>query len=394
MVLATKGKGKEGKEGKASHFFFSPYFDTVISMRTGITTALLTGCLLGPVLKGAAQELPDIDALINTGLQWTQSGIPQSLLDQLSSPSPKEWNTFLAKLQEELQSGSIEDLAEWKPYVELGAQLLSRLDGGGDYADWLRQRLDYFEVASAAVEEAPDPGPRVRPAPLIIGRNAQLIPPASTPARKVSPALHHQRETLAGSAALWKKKLSARPVPPAGKALVPKLKAIFKEEGLPPALIWMAEVESSMNARARSPSGAAGLFQLMPDTARRFDLSLFPIDERNHPEKSARAAARYLRILYQHFESWPLAVAAYNAGEGRVHEALASHKTKTFSSISETLPAETRLYVPKVSALIHLREGVDNLNLPAPTRIVGLLPPDSQEFTTMPQERIGDIYAM
>ena len=149
-----------------------------------------------------------------------------------------------------------------------------------------------------------------------------------------------------------------------------------------------------MNARARSPSGAAGLFQLMPDTARRFDLSLFPIDERNHPEKSARAAARYLRILYQHFESWPLAVAAYNAGEGRVHEALASHKTKTFSSISETLPAETRLYVPKVSALIHLREGVDNLNLPAPTRIVGLLPPDSQEFTTMPQERIGDIYAM
>ena len=149
-----------------------------------------------------------------------------------------------------------------------------------------------------------------------------------------------------------------------------------------------------MNARARSPSGAAGLFQLMPDTARRFELSLFPIDERNHPEKSARAAARYLRILYQRFESWPLAVAAYNAGEGRVHEALASHKTKTFSSIAEGLPAETRLYVPKVSALIHLREGIDNLNLPAPTRIAGRLQEDSLEFTTMPRERIGNSYEL
>lgn len=172
----------------------------------------------------------------------------------------------------------------------------------------------------------------------------------------------------------WQRKLKNRPVPDQATILVPRLKRIFKSEGLPPELVWIAEVESSMNPRARNPSGSAGLFQFMPETAKRFDLALFPVDERKDPDKSARAAARYLRFLYREFNSWPLAIAAYNAGEGRLQSTLEGQKNKTFDAIADNLPLETRMYVPKVTAVINLREGVINLNLPAPKRDIALNP--------------------
>ena len=143
--------------------------------------------------------------------------------------------------------------------------------------------------------------------------------------------------------------------------LIPQLKKVFREEGVPTPLVWIAEVESSLNPRARNPVGAAGLFQFMPATAKRYNIKLEPLDERKDPSKSARAAARYLKFLYGEFHSWPLAIAAYNAGEGRVQRTLDASKTKTFEAISADLPVETRMYVPKVSAVINLRERVENL---------------------------------
>jgi membrane-bound lytic murein transglycosylase D len=123
-----------------------------------------------------------------------------------------------------------------------------------------------------------------------------------------------------------------------------------------------------MNPNARNPGGASGLFQFMPATAKRFGLRTHLPDQRKHPEKSARAAAQYLRFLYGEFGSWPLAVAAYNAGEGRVKAALDKGKdgARTFADIRQHLPLETRMYVPKVEAVVNLREGVDRLDLPAP----------------------------
>jgi len=95
-------------------------------------------------------------------------------------------------------------------------------------------------------------------------------------------------------------------------------------------------------------------------------LQTFLPDERADPEKSARAAAQYLRYLYGRFRDWPLALAAYNAGEGRVGRTLQAEKAATFAAIAEALPAETRMYVPKVLATIEVRAGVQPDKLAAP----------------------------
>jgi membrane-bound lytic murein transglycosylase D len=95
-------------------------------------------------------------------------------------------------------------------------------------------------------------------------------------------------------------------------------------------------------------------------------LSLLPFDERTNPEKSARAAAKLLRKLHGMFGSWPLALAAYNSGEGTVRRALKANGATTYAGIADKLPSETRLYVPKVLALVALRAGVAPESLPAP----------------------------
>ncbi len=156
------------------------------------------------------------------------------------------------------------------------------------------------------------------------------------------------------------------PLPPPA----PSLKAIFEEEGIPPELIWLAEVESSFNPAARSPVGATGLFQFMPATAERFGMKVAPRDDRLDPHKSARAAAQYLRFLHGRFDSWPLALAAYNAGEGRVGRVLKQHNGTSFEDIAVHLPSETQMYVPKVLATVALREGIDPTTLPPPVRRV------------------------
>ena len=96
----------------------------------------------------------------------------------------------------------------------------------------------------------------------------------------------------------------------------------------------VAEVESGFDQRARSPVGAAGLFQLMPASAKRFGLRSWPRDQRYQPEPSARAAAQYLRYLHEKFGDWSLALAAYNAGEGTVQKLLERQKSKTFDNIA------------------------------------------------------------
>jgi membrane-bound lytic murein transglycosylase D len=157
-----------------------------------------------------------------------------------------------------------------------------------------------------------------------------------------------------------------RPAPSRAAALMPRLRAVFVAEGVPAEIAWLAEAESSLNPGARSPAGAKGLFQFMPDTAKGLGLSTFLPDDRTDPEKSARAAARYLKMLHGKFHDWPLAFAAYNAGEGRISRELAARHARDFAGIASSLPAETRMYVPKVCALVAVRAGVVPEKIPAP----------------------------
>jgi membrane-bound lytic murein transglycosylase D len=122
--------------------------------------------------------------------------------------------------------------------------------------------------------------------------------------------------------------------------------------------VWLAETESSFNPSARSPAGARGLYQLMPDTARDLGLSLRPHDQRLDPVQNARSAAQYLSEMYAEFRDWPLALAAYNAGRGRISRLLEQQGAKTFAQIAPRLPVETQLYVPRVLATLTVREGV------------------------------------
>jgi membrane-bound lytic murein transglycosylase D len=147
---------------------------------------------------------------------------------------------------------------------------------------------------------------------------------------------------------------------------VPALKPIFAARKVPPQLVWVAEVESAFDRRAESPAGAAGLFQLMPDTARRFGLSLWPRDQRFQAVPSATASADYFKYLYDRFQDWRLAMAAYNAGEGTVQKLLARQKTRSYDAIARHLPAETQMYVPRVEAVLWEREGTRLEQLPPP----------------------------
>jgi len=143
---------------------------------------------------------------------------------------------------------------------------------------------------------------------------------------------------------------------PAQPDLMRIIQDIFRSEGVPHNLAWLAQIESDLDPEAVSRAGAVGLFQLMPATAERFGLKVFPVDDRKDPVKSARAAALYLRVLYKEFGEWSLALAAYNAGEGCVRRTLRMQNASTYLEIVPHLPAETRGYVPRVMALAAMRE--------------------------------------
>jgi hypothetical protein len=139
--------------------------------------------------------------------------------------------------------------------------------------------------------------------------------------------------------------------------LRPLLIPILQNEGIPQEIAAVVVVESGGRSNALSPKGALGLWQLMPDTARRYGLVVTPArDERLDVDRSTHAAARYLRDLYQLFGSWPLALAAYNAGEQRVQRAVERSGSSDFIQLSSLrlLPQETRNYVPAVLSAMQL----------------------------------------
>lgn len=142
--------------------------------------------------------------------------------------------------------------------------------------------------------------------------------------------------------------------------LKPGLASILHEQGVTDEAVALVFVESAGQPTALSPKGARGLWQFMPDTARRYGLTVnSETDDRLDVEKSTRAAARYLHDLHLQFGSWPLALAAYNAGERLVQNAVLRAGSEDFALLGRNrlLPAETRAYVPAVMAASTLFSG-------------------------------------
>ncbi len=120
---------------------------------------------------------------------------------------------------------------------------------------------------------------------------------------------------------------------------------ILRREGMPSDLFYLAIIESGLNPRAYSRSRAVGLWQFIERTGRMMGLKRTHwIDERRDPIKATVAAARYLKDLFAEFGDWRLALAAYNAGPGRVRRAIARADTNDYWQLD--LPRETKNYVP------------------------------------------------
>ncbi|MBM4263728.1 MAG: LysM peptidoglycan-binding domain-containing protein [Deltaproteobacteria bacterium] len=134
---------------------------------------------------------------------------------------------------------------------------------------------------------------------------------------------------------------------------MPMIVKTLREAGLPDEMGYLALIESAFIPHAKSPAGAAGLWQFVPDTARIYGLRIDSwVDERFDPAKSTRAAASYLKDLHERYGRWFFATAAYNSGPSILDNALQRTKNQDFQSlgVNRRLSAETRNFVPKFVA--------------------------------------------
>ena len=128
----------------------------------------------------------------------------------------------------------------------------------------------------------------------------------------------------------------------------PIFEDILAQYNLPLELCYLPVIESALNPQARSHMGAAGLWQFMPATGKKYGLEVNSlVDERMDPIRSTEAACKFLSNLYSVFNDWNLVIAAYNCGPGNVNKAI--HRAggkRDFWSIYPFLPKETRGYLP------------------------------------------------
>jgi membrane-bound lytic murein transglycosylase D len=172
-----------------------------------------------------------------------------------------------------------------------------------------------------------------------------------------------------------------------GQQYMPHIREVFAEEGIPRDLAYVAMVESAFKTTAYSRAKAKGVWQFVSATGKRYGLDVdWWVDERSDPEKATRAAARYLKDLYALFGDWNLALAGYNAGEGKVLRAIRRYKTEDYWELRRTrgLRPETKNYVPLILAAIVLAQ--------APERYGFTVTPDAlPDFERVPIEGAFDL---
>lgn len=295
----------------------------------------------------AQDDAVTVDDFVDSAQQWAQENLDDETLRSLQSVDQEKVKQFLADAQKRFQGEYVIDLAQLRDAAKLLLPILESHEETAAYGAWLKARMDYLDVAEELRLRIPPP-------------KSEPDQPAPIP-EKPQPDIERE---------IWITKISKQPKPATSNPYVTKLKPVFARHNLPPELVWLAEVESAFDPRARSPVGAAGLFQLMPATAKQYGLKTWPFDQRYQPEESATAAAKYLSYLYKRFGNWRLTFAAYNAGEGRVQRLLDRSRVKTYDAIAPMLPAETQMYVPKIEATLLRREGLQLSQLSRPKKAI------------------------
>jgi hypothetical protein len=155
-----------------------------------------------------------------------------------------------------------------------------------------------------------------------------------------------------------------------GAKYLPSMTDILVREGLPAELAYLPLIESGYRPQAVSPAGAAGPWQFIPETGRRYGLRIDSmVDERRDPIKSTHAASAYLKDLHEMFGNWELSLAAYNSGEYRVARILANNKdVEDFWDMRDggLLPSETSAYVPKFLAAVQIARAPEEYGFETP----------------------------
>ncbi len=176
---------------------------------------------------------------------------------------------------------------------------------------------------------------------------------------------------------------------------LPYVQQTFRENKVPEEIAFLAFVESGFNPNAVSRAGATGVWQFMPYTGAKYGLTQNAwVDERRDTYKATQAAADYLNKLYGDFGNWYLAMAAYNAGEGKISRAINCVGSETFFDLSRKnymlegktqLKEETRQYVPRFIAVCKIMKNLKALGFrePNPNGALDLTPLDLKSNTDL-----------
>ncbi len=147
------------------------------------------------------------------------------------------------------------------------------------------------------------------------------------------------------------------------------IEEIFRKNKLPPELYYLALIESGFVHHARSSASAVGYWQFMRPTGIQYGLRISPyVDERQDIVRATQAAAKYLRWLFNQFDDWHLALAAYNAGPGRIKGALRRSGLKDYWQLARKgfIPKETASYVPQFMAAMIVGSFPERFNFEVP----------------------------
>lgn len=223
-------------------------------------------------------------------------------------------------------------------------QELQALAAGDGFTETLPEPASIDALGELPVPEAPSDGAR-RTAEAAIQGEANDLP------IELNDAVLSCIDLYQGVLREWFVSALAR-----GGRYLPRIREVFAAEGVPQDLAYVALVESAFKTNALSRAKAKGVWQFIPGTGRRFGLRQdWWVDERSDPEKATVAAAQYLRSLYELFGDWNLALAGYNAGEGKILRALNRYRAETFWDLARhprALRKETRNYVPMIHAAV------------------------------------------